>query len=646
MTLQTDTKIKASAYVLTEPGACILGKNEIAFCTAADPGSEVSLILYRPGTNEITNEFPMQEDPYHGSLRSIRISGSALQKTEYNYRINGKIVTDPFAQRLVGRPDFGRKNNGKGLIVRAALASADPMAEDIPPLRIPYEDVVAYTLHVRGFTAHRSSGVRHKGTFRGIAEKIPYLKELGVNQLILLPAYDFNEIIEQKTTRAIPEYAQRAEEARAARQNAAKESGSSGKNGTEEAPYKINYWGFTDEAYYLAPKAAYCATARPDEEFRSLVKLLHSNGIEVIMEFGFPSGISEAAVCRILSWWAGHYHVDGFMVLARPEITAMLPREEILADSKLIAGYFNTDEVLPGGSIKGRRLLADCNDGFKNDCRRLLKGDEGVLSAFSERMKQNHRCKAIMNYMTNHDGFTLLDLVSYDKKHNEANGEQNRDGASCDFSWNCGEEGPSRKKQVQRLRMRQMKNAMAMLLLAQGTPMILAGDEFGNTQMGNNNPYCQDNEITWIDWNSARRGSELLAFVKDLIALRRAYPVLRQAKPLLGSDTTFLGYPDISFHGSKAWYGAFDYQNRHLGIMYCARTPEQPFVYTAFNFHWESQTLAMPNLPKDNVWKLKAMTCDTQDDIIPEVKEREVVIPGRSVCVYVSEKQNNTSEGK
>lgn len=641
MTLQTDRQTKASAYVLTEPGACILGKKESAFCVAADPGSEVSLVLYTPGTNEIAEEFPMPEDPYHGSLRSIRISGPAAQKTEYNFKIDGKIVTDPFAQRLVGRPAFGKKDNGNGLVLRAALASGEPMVEQTPPLRIPFEDVVAYTLHVRGYTAHRSSGVRHKGTFRGLAEKIPYLKELGVNQLILLPAYDFNEIIEQKRAKNIPEYAQKAEAAKAAEEGAVKEAASSEK---KEEEYKVNYWGFADEAYYLAPKAAYCATSRPDEEFRGLVQALHSNGIELIMEFGFPARISEAAVCRILTWWVRNYHVDGFMVLARPEITAMLAREETLADSKLICGYFNTDEILPEGLSKGRKLLADCNDGFKNDCRRLLKGDEGFLGAFSERMKQNHRCKAIMNYMTNHDGFTLLDLVSYDKKHNEANGEQNRDGAACDFSWNCGEEGPSRKKQVNRLRVQQMKNAIAMLLLAQGTPMILAGDEFGNTQLGNNNPYCQDNEITWLDWTGARRGGELLSFVRDMIRLRRAYPVLRQAKPLLGSDTTFLGYPDISFHGSKAWYGAFDYQNRHLGIMYCARTTDQPFVYTAFNFHWEPQVLAMPNLPKGNVWKLKAQTCDAEDAAACEVTDREVMIPGRSVCVYVSEKQDASDE--
>lgn len=643
MTLQTDRQINASAYAMTEPGACILGKKEIAFCAAADPGSDVSLVLYRPGTNEISEEFPMPEDPYHGSLRSIRISGPAAQKTEYNFRINGKIVTDPFAQRLIGRPAFGKKENEKGLVLRAGLASGEPMDEQTPPLRLPYEDVVAYTLHVRGYTAHRSSGVRYKGTFRGLAEKIPYLKELGVNQLILLPAYDFNEIIERKRADHIPAYAQKAEAARAAMEGAAKEAASSGQ---KEEDCKVNYWGFADEAYYMAPKAAYCATAKPDEEFRSLVRILHSNGIELIMEFGFPPRMSEAAVCRILSWWVRHYHVDGFMLLARPEITAMLAREESLADSKLISGYFNTDEILEGASLKGRKLLADCNDGFKNDCRRLLKGDEGLLGAFSERMKQNHRCKAVMNYMTNHDGFTLMDLVSYDKKHNEANGEQNRDGAACDFSWNCGEEGPSRKKQILRLRMQQMKNALSMLLLAQGTPVILAGDEFGNTQMGNNNPYCQDNEITWLDWSCARRGgSELLSFVKDMIALRRAYPVLRQGKPLQGADTTFLGYPDISFHGSKAWYGAFDYQNRHLGIMYCAKSADEPFVYTAFNFHWDPQVLAMPNLPKGHVWKLKAQTCDAEEAVSSEVAEREIMVPGRSVCVYVSEKAD-TSDGE
>ncbi|MDO5344909.1 MAG: hypothetical protein Q4E91_04100 [Lachnospiraceae bacterium] len=594
-------------------------KDGITFSAAAPSKEPVSLILYRKGTEEIAEEIPFPDSGYSGVVRTLK-AAIAPDKYEYNFRIGQKVVVDPAARLVTGSPVFGdRAHRGEHQRRAGFVKKGFDWKEDQKALRIPYEDGILYHLHVRGFTKQKNSRVRHKGTFLGLQEKLPYLKELGVNQVLLMPAYEFDEIMREPGC------------------------GTSLMEVENQKGGRINYWGYVP-GFYFAPKQSYCATKQPDVEFKTMVRTFHENGIEVLMEFAFPDPLNMNMVSDCLTWWVQEYHVDGFSLLMNQEAANQLAGNPVLRKTKLLSGYFPSDRIYPSGRGHDFRNLAECNEGFKITARKLLKGDENQLSGFVDRVRYNPKDSGVVNYITGHDGFTLMDLVSYDKKHNESNGEQGRDGAACEYSWNCGAEGPTKKRMINRLRLRQMKNAFAMLLLSQGTPMLLAGDEFGNSQQGNNNPYCHDSELTWVDWSKEKSGRELTDFVKKLIAFRREHRILHMERPLLGADTLSCGYPDFSCHGSRAWYGAFEYQNRHVGLMYCGMyAGTREFVYAAYNFHWDPQTLALPNLPEGMAWSLRLDTADTKGDPETEgnglklIQGREMEVPGRSVRVLVSE---------
>ncbi len=589
----------------------------IRFSMTAREEDQVSLLLYNKGEEKPCGEFPMEETPFEGGLRSVKLGGIRPQDIEYNFLVNGKVVQDPAAQILRGRKTFGDLSEKEEHEVRCAIAKERYVWDGDTAPGIPYEDVIAYCMHVRGFTNQKNSKVRHRGTFRGIQEKIPYLKELGVNQLILMPAYDFNEVVRPKD----PIGGMRPDMA----------------DPFADSQAKLNYWGYTGDACFFAPKQSYCATATPETEFRDLVRELHRNGMELVMEFAFTDDIGVDYILQCLTHWVRNYHVDGFMLMTRREAAMAVAGDAALARTKLMTGYFD-HAAIPAGET--RRRFADFNDGFRTDCRKLLKGDENMLASFVSRIRAEDPKKAIYNYIACHDGFTLADLVSYDKKYNEENGEQNRDGAITDYSWNCGFEGPTKKRQVMNLRLQQMKNAFSMLLLAQGVPMILAGDEFGNSQGGNNNPYCIDSEVTWVDWSRQRSGRELTEYVKELIAFRKAHKVLHTGKPLTGSDLISCGYPDFSVHGSRAWFNELEYQNRHVGMMYCGKhSGEDIFIYVAYNFHWETQIFALPYLPSDMYWTEAMSTVhevQTDEEKAAMIAERMINVPGRSVRVLVS----------
>ena len=244
--------------------------------------------------------------------------------------------------------------------------------------------------------------------------------------------------------------------------------------------------------------------------------------------------------------------------------------------------------------------------------------------------------------MSNYYGMTLKDMVSYDYKHNEDNGEANKDGNSYNCSWNCGEEGNTRKKKVLDLRMRQIKNAMCMLLISQSTPLIFMGDEFGNSQQGNNNPYCQDNRITWLDWTNMEKNREIFEFWKELIQLRQSHPILRPCAEFKIMDYISCGYPDLSYHGQSAWRPQTDYNSRHIGIMYCGkyakrdRVADDDFFYVAMNMHWEPHELALPKLPKGLVWSICVKTCENTVEVVGEEDSFVRTIPARSIVVYKS----------
>ena len=617
-------------------GASAEGRT-ISFSYPCEGEEKVSLIVYRRGETDILAEFPMEKADYEGSIRTIVLKGVSASQIEYNYRVGGRIVQDPAADVIVGRAPFGDLSDRDEHQVRCRIAQAGFKWGEDRQLSIPYADVVAYALHVRGFTMQKNSRVRHRGTFAGLKEKISYLSDLGINQVVLMPAYEFEEASRGSVVDTVASYYRymSSDEARKGdkdHKQAAQIISHSAK--------KLNYWGYTT-SWYFAPKFGFSATGKPDVEFKEMVKAMHAAGIEVIMEFAFDEEISMDYILQCLSHWVRDYHVDGFVLQTSQMVAELAARSELLRGAKLITGYFDTSRFYAKGRRTKTVSLADLNGGFKEDCRRLLKGDEGMLTPFVTRMKTAPADKAVYNYMASHDGFTLMDAVSYDKKHNEENGEQNRDGSSSDFSWNCGVEGPTRKKAIMSLRYRQIRNAFSMLLLSQGTPMLLAGDEFGNSQGGNNNPYCIDSEVSWVNWAALKQGAGIHEFVKQLIAFRKEHRILHTGKELSGGDTTSCGYPDFSCHGERAFYGGFEYQDRHIGLMYCGKAAgEEGFIYTAYNLHWDEKSFALPSLPKGQVWK---KVIDTTGEVT-DIDEKQFVLPGRCVCVLVSAAETSDEE--
>lgn len=556
-----------------------------------------------------------------GDVAAVKVKKLSPGKYEYNFRIDGKIVQDPYAKALQGTEKFGVEAENENA-VRCVISNGKYDWEGDKKPQIPYEEAVMYSLHVRGYTKQKNSGVRHKGTFLGIAEKAAYFKELGINQIKLMPAYEFKEL---ETVKIHADYRH-----------------------SDDLPKRLNYWGYT-EACHFAPKRAYAATSDPVKEFKDMVRIMHKNGIEVLMEFYFQERTNPRYIVDCLQHWAEEYHVDGFHVMGNQTLCNMIASDPVFGQTKLLNIYFPVEEIYGKKHYPDYRTVAECNDGFMIDTRRFLKGDEDCLRSFSERMRRNPEGSGLINYITNHDGFTMRDLVSYEERHNEANGEQNRDGRVQNYSWNCGEEGISRKKKILELRARQMRNAFCMLLLSAATPMLLAGDEIENSQGGNNNPYCLDNEITWVDWRGYKSGkSEMFHFVKELIAFRKEHPILHMKKELCMTDSLSCGFPDISYHGSSAWYGDFDGLNRKIGMMYCGQyAGEDDFIYIAYNMHWMEHVFALPRIPKQYSWYVAV---DTGKGVYPEHGQpllqdnRQVSVASRTVAVLIGRKQKDVEE--
>lgn len=596
----------------------------ICFTVAVPDGKRCSLLLYKRGEEEVAASIPMGSSVRYGDLRSLLIEGLPIEEYEYNYLIDGKVVTDPYAAWICGREQWGEEVPAKGkLRGRAVLEEYD--WEGDTRLHIPYEDVIAYAAHVRGFTKHPSSRVRAKGTFAGIREKIPYLKELGINQLELMPVYEFSEL-------PVPEDMQDQKY-----------------RPFEIRQERLNYWGYT-EGFYFAPKASYSAAGNPVREMKDLVKDLHRNGIELILEFYFPKGTRASLIADCMKYWVLEYHIDGVHINRDQVPAELLAQEPLLSHIKIMTESFRLEEIYQEGYTPSYRNLGEYNDGFMLSARRFLKGDEAQLQEFTWRVRRNPEKCGVMNYLANHNGFTMMDMVSYDEKHNEANGEDNRDGTDYNCSWNCGEEGPSRKKKVVQLRLKQLRNAFVFLFLSQGTPLIFEGDERGNSQSGNNNAYCQDNELAWMNWKMGKAESFLPEYVKALIAFRKAHPVFCQAKEMRRVDYLSCGYPDLSYHGKRAWYGDFETGGRAVGILYAGDYIEanshgeqkDEFFYVAYNMYSRPYEFALPGLPGNLQWKIAIDTGkEGMTGICPEGQEinleeqRTVMVPERTVQVLI-----------
>lgn len=579
-----------------EPGA-VVEKDGVHFGYFSAGLARPVLVLYRKGTEEIAGEIPFLETCGAGRFYHMKVK-LRTSMYEYNFREGDRIVTDPYGKKICGRGAFGQEPSLSDHGLRAGFVTKQFDWEGDRRPEIPYSEAVMYHLHVRGFTKQKNSGVRKKGTFAGLEEKLPYLKELGINQIKLMPAYDFPEMIPMFAGKKVIGAPQ--EQKKYPRPEAPGDAKASG-GAQRDSGYRMNFWGY-GPGFYFAPKSSYAASGNPDLEFKSLVKEAHRLGIEILMEFSFPDEMDMDGIIRCLTYWAEEYHVDGFQVLVRDSVAAELARLPLFRTVKLIYNWF-PEHLTRGNLGENRRLLAESNDGFLEDCRKLLKGDEQMLGAFSYRIRHNPAGCSVVNYITSHDGFTMADLVTYDRKYNLDNGERDRDGTDRNYSWNCGLEGPTRKREIQRIRMRQRKNAYAMMLFSQGTPMLLAGDEFGNSQNGNNNPYCHDSELTWLDWSRQKANGELTRFVREAIAYRKAHGVLHQTRELTCTDLRADGFPDLSFHGENAWYCDLERNCRHIGCMYSGTyAEERGFLYIAWNFHWMEQVFALPLLPRNMGW--------------------------------------------
>lgn len=587
-------------------GATIVGRNAVNFAVVISANKSCGVVLYNIKTKEETRISFCCSNKV-GNVRCIKINGIEPECYQYNYYIGDDIITDPYSKIIYGNSEWGK--------IPTCLSSGIyqdnyDWEDDKAPL-IPYNESVFYLMHVRGFTKHRSSKVMNPGTFEGIVEKLDYIKNLGITTIELLPSYNFVELEVMKDTDAevISEP-------------------------FESIEPKLNFWGYKD-SFYFAPKDSY-SSVKVDAvvSFKNMVKELHKNGLEIIMQFFFPPKIKPGYVFEVLKFWMQEYHVDGFHLMGGNLPLALLATEPMLANTKIICDRMPVDEIYEHNFYPDYKNLAICKDEYMYDVRRLLKSDEGMVPKVLDYMKNVPAKAGDVHYISFGNTFTLMDLVSYDRKHNEDNGENNRDGSSYNGSWNCGFEGPTTKKTVKNLRLRQIKNAIIFNMISKSTPLIVAGDEFGNSQKGNNNPYCQDNAITWLDWKDLDKHKDIYEFMKEMIAIRKKYNILHTSDSFRMSDYKQFGYPDLSLHSEEAWMVDTDHLSRQFGMLYNGTYEgDDLFMYVAVNMHWTNHDFAIPKINGKIKWKtiINTYSSDSCCEEIAgvskiNVKERSIVI--------------------
>jgi len=595
------------------------GGVNFVICTQGE--AEFFLCLYKKGDNKPTYEFQIPPENRVGDVRYLYIDGLNPKQWEYSFYCmkltergekQKSTIIDIYAKKIIGREKWGEIPQVP--LRYGFLPEGFHWGQDKPPA-ISLEDTILYRLHTRGFTKHSSSHVKGRGTFAGIMEKIPYLKELGVTMIELMPSYEFNEVIL-----------------------------------SEQGETRLNYFGYGD-AYYFAPKASYSkgkagGRCEPANELKELVRELHQAGLEISMEFYFVPGIPMEFILDCLIFWRLEYHIDAFHVNQNGVDMTRLAKNPYLSDRKLFGNEWDTDAIYQRREPIKKRLAA-MNDGFMMDMRRFLKSDENQLGAFLYRLTRNPIMEGVVNYIANHDSLTLQDMVMYERRHNEANGENNQDGNPFNYSWNCGVEGECRKKKILDCRIQQMKNALVMVFFSQGIPMLFSGDEFARTCQGNNNPYCQDNEVTWINWKWSKKGKEIYDFTKMLIAFRKEHRILHMAQQLKMMDYGAVGRPDLSYHGSRAWYPDMNTYTRHVGVFYCGEyaryskegKPDED-IFVAYNVHWEKHDFDLPRPSRKKIWKRAMITYCEEDFCITETEELEnqkrLTVPPRSIVVLIS----------
>jgi isoamylase len=609
----------------TERLGVTLLKHGINFALYLPDEKECRLNLYNRVTGKQLFSLRLTNENRRGNIFSVFIktnqfkkffsdSEDWLKKLGYLYENRRGEFLDPCAPLLYGREQFGKKKTERKKLFGGIINFAFDWEGD-EPLERPFQESIMYKLHVRGFTMDSSSGVSCPGTFFGVTEKISYLKELGINCCLLMPVYEFEESLESK--------------------------------GIYD---KINYWGYAEDNTYFTPKSAYAfQKEEPGKEFKYMVKALHESGIEVILDMNFAPGTNTIVVLECLRYWVKEYHIDGFRLSNSAVPVSIIASDPVLGKTKIISEGW--DYKIPPERNKTFINYGESNQNFSNTAKRLLRGDEEQVKEFAGLFTSLSEEAGTVKYLTNHDGFTLWDVFSYDRKHNGANGENNRDGQDYNYSWNCGKEGKGGKN-ILALRRKQMRNAFVLLLLCQGTPLMLAGDEFCNSQEGNNNPYCQDNSISWLNWGKVSEEHDITQWVKALIDIRRAHPVFRRKEPFRQMDYIACGMPDLSFHGTSPWYPDYDHYSRQLGIMLCGaytatdRNLYDASFYLAYNFHQEIQDFNLPKAREGEEWVLFLSTAEAycwnnknQEAVIESAKEERFSLEGRSIKIFIARKE-------
>ena len=364
-----------------------------------------------------------------------------------------------------------------------------------------------------------------------------------------------------------------------------------------------------------------------------MIKELHKAGIEVIMQFYFPQSVSRSYILEVIKYWVREYHIDGVRLLGVNIPVSVIATQPELLNTKIMYENIPVQEIYDYQYVPAYKNLAEYNEGYLYAVRKFLKGDVGSLQNAFHAMDYGQKQIANMVYLTNYNTFTLKDMVSYDRKHNEENGENGRDGNNNNLSWNYGVEGPTKRKHVVAIREKQMRNAVALLMLSKGTPVLMAGDEFGNSQNGNNNPYCQDNSVSWLNWKDLDKNQEHFEFTKSMIAFMKEQTLIKKSKEQI-SKRVGPEYPYMSYHGIEAWKLDWSESNEESGgILYYG---DYLYIYIGFNMNWMESTLAVPNIPGNHKWELLLDTSLEQESKWNGEDVKELRMPPRTIKIIAA----------
>ncbi len=670
-------------------GACV-ASNGVSFTINSHGATRCTLLLFKPQASKPYARIPFPDSYRIGDTYSMLVFDIKPDEFEYAFSFDGpyepakgllfngeNVLLDPYSRAVTGQRKWGEKpEGGKDFEYRARVVKSSFDWGNIKQLEQPFEDLVIYETHVRGYTKDKSSGVSAPGTFAGLKDKIPYLKDLGINAVELMPIFEFDEMESARVVDGVQLY---------------------------------NYWGYNTVSFF-APNTSYAFNEEHNhegDELKSLIKALKENGIEVILDvvfnhtaegnemgpcFSFKgidnnvyymltpdahyynfSGCGNVMNCNhpvvrsfiidCLRHWAIEYRVDGFRFdlasilgrdqngapMANPPILESLAFDPVLGKMKLIAEAWDAGGLYQVGSFPSWNRWAEWNGRYRDDMRSFLKGDDGMAGNAITRITgsrdlyspESRGHKASVNFLTCHDGFTLYDLYSYNEKHNEKNGWNNTDGDNNGHSWNCGAEGETDDPNVNGLRRRLIKNAFAALLCSRGPAMFFAGDEFCNTQFGNNNAYCQDNIISWLDWSRLEEFKEIHDFVRHMIQFRKEHPILRKmTKP------SSCQFPEISVHNGTPFNASTDYKTKLIGIMYAGRNEEDTeddIVFYCMNAYWEPLVMQLPVLPNGKHWHVDTNTNAEYFDGEDFTAKTELLgvntirVPARTTIILVAE---------